>query len=101
MTRFILAASLAALASGALSLGSASPSTSTGAPPPELTQFANEWPTHNLNLSSTRATTASSINSTNVARLTPSGGSGSKARERSGSSRAIRSSSATRSNSRT
>jgi hypothetical protein len=47
MTRFILAASLAALASGALGLGSASPSTSTGAPPPELTQFANEWPAHN------------------------------------------------------
>jgi glucose dehydrogenase len=71
MTRFILAASLAAVASGALALGSASPSTSSGAPPPELTQFANQWPAHNLNLSNTRATTASAINSTNVARLKP------------------------------
>jgi outer membrane protein assembly factor BamB len=71
MTRFILAASLAAVASGALALGSAAPATSSGAPPPELTQFANEWPAHNLNLSNTRATTASSINSTNVTRLKP------------------------------
>jgi alcohol dehydrogenase (cytochrome c) len=71
MTRFILAASLAAAASGALALGSASPSTSNGAPPPELTRFASQWPAHNFNLSNTRATSASSINSTNVARLKP------------------------------
>jgi alcohol dehydrogenase (cytochrome c) len=72
MTRLFLAASAASLvAAGGLALGSTWPSTSPGAPPPELTQFVNQWPGHNLNLGNTRATTASQINSTNVARLKP------------------------------
>jgi outer membrane protein assembly factor BamB len=72
MTRLFLAASAAAVvAAGGLALGSASPSTNPGAPPPELTAFANQWPGHNLNLGNTRATTASQINSTNVATLKP------------------------------
>jgi outer membrane protein assembly factor BamB len=72
MTRlFIASSALAVVAAGGLVLGSASPSTSAGAAPPELTQFASQWPGHNLNLANTRATTASTINSTNVARLKP------------------------------
>ena len=72
MTRFTLATLVVttAVAAGGLA-GSASSSSSVGAPPPELTQFSNQWPAHNLNLANTRATTASSINSTNVARLKP------------------------------
>jgi outer membrane protein assembly factor BamB len=72
MTRLIFAASaLALVAAGGIALGTASPSTSGGAAPPELTQFASQWPAHNLNLANTRATTASPINSTNAARLKP------------------------------
>jgi outer membrane protein assembly factor BamB len=72
MTRlFIAASAVAVVAVGGLAAGSASPATTAGAAPPELTQFANQWPAHNLDLANSRSTTASSINSTNVARLTP------------------------------
>ena len=72
MTRLIIATSaLAAVALGGLALGSASPSADAGAAPPELSQFAAQWPAHNLNLANTRFTTASTINSTNVAQLKP------------------------------
>ena len=72
MTRpFIAAAALAVATASGLALQSASPSSSAGTAPPELTQFASQWPAHNLNLANTRATTASPINSTNVARLKP------------------------------
>ena len=60
MTRLTLASLLVAtgVAAGGLA-GSASSSTSVGAPPPELTQFSNQWPAHNLNVADTRSTTAS------------------------------------------
>ena len=72
MTRlFVAASALAIVAAGGLALGSASPSTSAGTAPPEIAQFSTQWPAHNLNLANTRATTASPINSTNVAQLKP------------------------------
>jgi outer membrane protein assembly factor BamB len=52
-------------------VGSASSARTLGGPPPELVTYANQWPAHNLNLSNTRATTASTINSANVRRLKP------------------------------
>jgi outer membrane protein assembly factor BamB len=46
-----------------------SSASTTGTPPPELTTYASQWPAFNLNLSNTRDTTASSLNSSNVAHL--------------------------------
>ncbi len=74
MTRFFIVAPLVALAvvaGGAATTLAAPGDEAPGAPPPELAAFANQWPAHNLNLANTRATTASAIDSTNVARLRP------------------------------
>jgi glucose dehydrogenase len=73
MTRLISAAPVAAvLAAAGLVTGVASSSEPTaGAPPPDVTAFADQWPAHNLDLANTRATTSSPIDSTNVARLRP------------------------------
>jgi hypothetical protein len=73
MPRLMLAAPLvAALAvAAAVAAASASAEDGVGAPPPELTTYASQWPAHNLNLANTRSTTSSPIDSTNVARLRP------------------------------
>ncbi len=73
MKRLILAAPLAALvALGVVAVGGAAPAASTaGSPPPELAEFASQWPAHNLDLANTRATTDSSLDSSNVAKLKP------------------------------
>jgi outer membrane protein assembly factor BamB len=42
---------------------------SVGQPPPEWAANANAWPAHNYDISNTRATTKTSINSTNVSKL--------------------------------
>ena len=58
------------LAAGAVaSTGLASSSAARGAPPPEFAEFAGQWPAHNLDLSNTRSTTASPIDSSNVSKL--------------------------------
>jgi len=43
--------------------------TAVGQPPPEWAANANAWPAHNYDISNTRATTKTSINSTNVSKL--------------------------------
>ena len=62
---------LAAVAAGiAVSAASAGAhATALGQPPPEWAENADAWPAHNYDLSNTRATTQSTINSTNVANL--------------------------------
>jgi outer membrane protein assembly factor BamB len=50
----------------------ASPSTGAGSIPPEITQYAKDWPLANHDYSNTRATKDSKINSTNVSQLKPS-----------------------------
>jgi outer membrane protein assembly factor BamB len=71
MKRLFLAAPLAALSALAVvaSGGAAPVHTTAGSPPPELAEFANQWPAHNLDLANTRATTESSIDSSNVSKL--------------------------------
>jgi outer membrane protein assembly factor BamB len=73
MKRLLLAAPLAALAAlVVVTAGAAATARSTvGSPPPELAEFASQWPAHNLDLANTRATSASTINSSNVAQLKP------------------------------
>jgi outer membrane protein assembly factor BamB len=44
---------------------------SIGSPPPEWAANSAGWPAHNYDLSNTRATTQSDINSTNVSKLKP------------------------------
>src|SRR5215470_4964705 len=45
--------------------------TGLGQPPPEWSRNAAGWPSHNYDLSNTRATTSTAIRSVNVARLRP------------------------------
>ncbi len=71
MSRLIAAATAVAIVAAVGVAGRASPSALSGPAPPELSTFSGQWPAHNLNLANTRATTASPINSTNVARLKP------------------------------
>jgi alcohol dehydrogenase (cytochrome c) len=40
-----------------------------GTAPPEFAEFGSQWPAHNLDLANTRATTNSSIDSSNVSKL--------------------------------
>ena len=42
-----------------------------GSPPPEYGLLTDSWPAHNYDLSNSRATTHTNINSTNVAKLHP------------------------------
>src|SRR5689334_19647903 len=44
---------------------------STGSPPPEVTPLADAWPAHNYDLSNSRATTQTQINSSTVTKLHP------------------------------
>jgi glucose dehydrogenase len=70
--RLILAGVLLALVvvgAGLVAGRALSTATATGTPPPELTTYASQWPAFNLNLANTRDTTASSLNSSNVAHL--------------------------------
>jgi outer membrane protein assembly factor BamB len=71
MNRLLRLAPVAVLiAAGAVtSTGLASSSAARGAPPPEFAEFASQWPAHNLDLSNTRSTTASPIDSSNVSKL--------------------------------
>jgi outer membrane protein assembly factor BamB len=72
MSRLYVAVPLAAaLAAVGLAAAHAASSPSAGALPPDAAAFSQQWPAFNLDLANTRATTASPINSTNVARLKP------------------------------
>ena len=74
MTRLFIVAPLVALVAavgGAATSLAAPGDEGAGAPPPELTAFASQWPAHNLDLANTRATTASAIDAANVAQLKP------------------------------
>jgi outer membrane protein assembly factor BamB len=54
---------------GSASAGAKSHAASVGNAPPEWAANASAWPAHNYDLSNTRATTKTSINSTNVSKL--------------------------------
>ena len=72
MSRLYLAVPLAAaLAAVGLATARAASSPSAGALPPDAAAFSQQWPAFNLDLANTRATTASLIDSTNVAKLKP------------------------------
>jgi len=74
MARFLLVAPLVAVlavASGVATTLASRAEEGAGAPPPELTAYANQWPAHNLDLANTRATTASQIDSTTLDTLKP------------------------------
>jgi outer membrane protein assembly factor BamB len=74
MTRLFIVAPLVVLVAavgGAATTLAAPGDEGAGAPPPELTAFASQWPAHNLDLANSRATTASAIDSKNVAQLKP------------------------------
>ena len=72
MSRLYLAVPLAAaLAAVGLATARAASSPSAGALPPDAAAFSQQWPAFNLDLANTRATTASLIDSTNVATLKP------------------------------
>jgi len=62
----VVAVAAVAIASDDDSGGNAS---GVGQPPPEWAANANAWPAHNYDISNTRATTKTSINSTNVSKL--------------------------------
>ena len=61
----------AALAVVGLATAHAASTPPAGALPPDAASFSQQWPAFNLDLANTRATTASPINSTNVASLKP------------------------------
>jgi outer membrane protein assembly factor BamB len=66
----LLGGVLAAVAAvGGGSAGAQSPASPVGQPPPEWAANAGEWPAHNYDLSNTRATTQSPINSQTVSGL--------------------------------
>jgi alcohol dehydrogenase (cytochrome c) len=72
MSRLYLAVPLvAALAAVGLATARAASSPSAGALPADAAAFSQQWPAFNLDLANTRATTASRIDSTNVANLKP------------------------------
>src|SRR6476659_3172464 len=72
MSRLYLAVAIAAgLAAVGLAAARAASSPSAGALPPDAAAFSQQWPAFNLDLANTRATTASRIDSTNVASLKP------------------------------
>ena len=72
MSRRYLAVPVAtALAVVGLATAHAATTPPAGELPPDAAASSQQWPAFNLDLANTRATTASAINSTNVARLKP------------------------------
>ncbi len=70
--RMLALGALAAAAAVAGGVAAASrAASSVGSPPPEYQSESAGWPAHNYDLSNTRATTASGINASNVAKLHP------------------------------
>jgi len=67
----LAAGAIGAAALAAVIAGVALATTSAGAPPPEYASLTDAWPAHNYDLSNSRDTTHSNINSSNVAQLHP------------------------------
>jgi outer membrane protein assembly factor BamB len=73
MSRLFIAAPVAAVlaAAGLVTARASTSRADAGALPPDAAAFSDQWPAFNLDLSNTRATTASPIDSTDIARLKP------------------------------
>src|ERR1041385_5846802 len=68
--RVALAATAVAAIAGVIAVAG-SGATSAGSPPPEVEAAADAWPAHNYDLSNSRATTQTEINSSTVSKLHP------------------------------